>query len=84
MRGNSVAIQVNIYQTKTNLSKLINKVIEGDEVIIARSGKPVAKLVPIIYKDTTKRKAGLFKNKIKYSDDIDRPLPEDIIKDFYK
>ena len=67
-----------------NLIKLIVKTIEGDKNIIARSGKPVAKIVPIIYMDTTKRKAGLLKNKIKYSDDIDSPLQDDISSDFYK
>ncbi len=41
-----MSIQVNIYETKTNLSRLINRVLEGEEVIIAKSGKPVAKLIP--------------------------------------
>ena len=78
-----MSIQVNIYETKTNLSRLINRVLEGEEVIIAKSGKPVAKLIPF-RKTSTKRKAGLFKSKIKISDDIDKPLPDDIIEEFYK
>ena len=76
-------IQVNIYNAKTNLSRLINMAIEGDEVIIARAGKPVAKLTPI-HNKKSKRKAGLFKKSLKYSDDIDKPLPDKIIKDFYR
>ncbi len=72
-----------LIETKTNLSKLINKVIEGEEVIIAKSGKPVAKLIPILKKNV-KRKAGLFKDAVTITDDIDKPLPDDIIEDFYK
>ncbi len=78
-----MAIQVNIYETKTMLSKLINRAIEGEEVIIAKSGKPVARIVPIIKKDN-KRKAGLFKDAVEYEDDIDNPLTEEEIEEFYK
>ena len=42
-----MAVQVNIYEAKSNLSKLINQVIAGEEVIVAKSGKPVAKIVPL-------------------------------------
>lgn len=78
-----MSTQVNIYETKTNLSKLINRVIEGEEIIIAKSGNPVARLVPI-KKKILKREAGLFKDQITYDRDIDKPLPDDIISEFYK
>ena len=42
-----MTVQVNIYEAKTKFSKLVNRAIAGEEIIIAKSGKPVAKLVPI-------------------------------------
>ena len=74
-------MQVNIYDAKTNLSKLIEKVLEGKEVIIAKAGKPVAKIVS--YKEKkAPRKFGLWKGKVSISDDFDDEDPE-INKMFY-
>lgn len=74
-------MMTNIYQAKTQLSKLIEQVLEGKEVVIAKAGKPVAKLVP--YKKQLKpRKLGLWKGKIWVSDDFDDEDPE-INKLFY-
>lgn len=71
----------NIHQTKTNLSKLLEKMQKGEDIIIAKSGKPIAKLVP--YEEKLKpRKAGLWKGKIWVSDDFDDEDPE-INKLFY-
>ena len=71
----------NIYQAKTNLSKLIEKVLKGEEVIIAKAGKPVAKLTP--YKEKMKpRKPGLWKGKVWISDDFNDE-DEEINKLFY-
>jgi len=72
--------QINIHTAKTQLSKLI---AEGKEVIIARYGQPVAKLVPIkrVPKD---RVPGTAKGKIKMSGSFFDPLPNDIIDAFYK
>ena len=72
--------QVNIHTAKTQLSKLI---AEGKEVIIARYGQPVAKLVPLkpVLKD---RIPGTAKGKIKMMDTFFDPLPDDLIEDFYK
>jgi prevent-host-death family protein len=71
---------VNIHQAKTQFSKLINAVLQGDEVIIAKAGKPAAKLVAFTKKKP--RQLGLLKGKIKIADDFDEPLPEDILADF--
>lgn len=74
-------MQVNIFEAKTNLSKLLVKVTEGKEVIIAKAGKPIAKLVS--YKEKTlPRKPGLWKGKVWISDDFDEEDPE-INKLFY-
>lgn len=72
----------NIYQAKTQLSKLIEQVLSGEEVIIAKAGKPVAKLVT--YKEKLKpRKFGLWKGKVWVSPDFDEE-DEEINKLFYE
>jgi len=75
-------MQVNIYDAKTNLSKLIAKVQEGKEVIIAKAGKPVAKIISYKEKKLTPRKPGLWKGKVWISPDFDDEDPE-INKLFY-
>lgn len=73
---------VNIHEAKTQLSKLIEIVEGGTEVVIARAGKPVAKLVPIQPPTKPIRKPGALKGRIRISDDFDAPLPQDIIEAF--
>lgn len=72
--------QINIHTAKTQLSKLI---ADGKEVVIARYGRPVAKLVPItpLLKD---RVPGTAKNKIKIKADFFDPLPDDMLNAFYE
>lgn len=74
-------ITTNIYDAKTNLSKLIEQVIAGKEVVIAKAGKPVAKLTAYL-PAKEKRKPGLLKGKIWVSDDFDEE-DEEINKLFY-
>lgn len=72
---------INIHEAKTNLSRLIEKTLAGEDVIIAKAGKPVAKLVA--YKEKVKpRKFGLLKGKIWISDDFNDE-DEEINKLFY-
>ncbi len=72
----------NIHEAKTNLSKLIEITSQGEEVIIAKAGKPVAKLSS--YKEKLKpRKSGLWKGKIWVSPDFDEE-DEEINKLFYE
>ena len=72
---------VNIHEAKTNLSSLIAEVESGGEVVIARAGKPVAKLVPFIKsaKARKDRQPGFLKGKIRIGPDFDAPLPDDIL-----
>jgi prevent-host-death family protein len=72
----------NISEAKASLSKLVEKVLEGEEVIIGKAGKPVAKLVPY-GQDSSPRVlgAGHWKGKIKIAEDFDE-LPEDVLKLF--
>lgn len=72
---------INIHEAKTQLSKLIEAVEAGEEVILARAGKPVAKLVA--FKPVKPvRKPGSLKGKIRISDDFDDPLPQDLLEYF--
>lgn len=71
----------NMHQAKTNLSQLVELVTKGQEVIIAKAGKPVAKIVPY-KKDVKPRQPGLLKDKIVIPDDFDEE-DEEINKLFY-
>jgi prevent-host-death family protein len=73
--------KINIHQAKTQLSRLVEEVSAGGEVVIARAGKPVAKLVPV-ESGKRVRKLGLLKGKIKVPRDFDAPLPARIIRAF--
>ena len=68
---------VNIHDAKTRLSKLIEAVAQGEEIVIARAGKPAAMLVPMPAPKTV-RKPGAMKGKIKIATDFDNPLPDDL------
>ncbi len=74
---------VNIHDAKTNFSKLINQVLKGDDIIIARDGKPVARLVAYSAK-VNERHGGQLRGLINISTDFDAPLPEDLLQLFYK
>ena len=73
--------QVNIYEAKTQLSKLLEMVEHGEDVVIARAGRPVARLVrpePV----GTRRTLGVLDGRIRVPDDFNRPLPADILDGF--
>ena len=72
---------VNIFEAKTQLSKLIQIVENGGDVIIARAGKPVARLTQLEPKKHTIR-FGLLKGKIHVADDFDAPLPPEMLAEF--
>ena len=71
---------VNVHEAKTHLSRLLARVAGGDEVVIARAGKPIARLVPI--NTISERRLGADKGRVFVADDFDAPLPEDILADF--
>jgi prevent-host-death family protein len=66
---------VNIHEAKTQLSKLVEAATEGEEVVLARAGKPVARIVPI-RKGTGRRTPGALKGKIRFGRGWNRPLTE--------
>jgi len=67
--------QVNIHEAKTHLSKLIQEVIAGENVIIAKGNKPVVKLVALS-SQSPQRQLGTAKGKIVMADDFDEPLDD--------
>ena len=71
---------VNIHEAKTHLSRLVERASGGENIIIAKAGKPMAMLVP--YRAATQqRKPGYWRGKVHISDDFDE-LPEDIAEAF--
>ncbi|HIA46803.1 MAG TPA: type II toxin-antitoxin system Phd/YefM family antitoxin [Candidatus Hydrogenedentes bacterium] len=70
----------NIHEAKTHLSRLVERAAGGEEIIIAKAGKPMAKLVPY-QEDKKPRKPGSLRGKIWIADDFDE-LPEDIAAAF--
>ena len=73
---------VNIHDAKTHFSKYIKQALKGEEVIIARGGMPIIRLVPYTAEPQIRR-GGQFKGLIHISDDFDAPLPDEMIKHFY-
>ena len=72
---------INIYEAKTQLSKLVDRAAAGNDVIIARAGKPVARLTRLKEAKRTVR-FGLLKGAVKIAKDFDAPLPEEIQAQF--
>lgn len=70
---------MNIHYAKTNLSRLIEAVNAGEEVVISRAGTPVAKLIPFT---TTTRQLGSDKGLVSIAADFDGPLPAGVLADF--
>ena len=78
---NFILMEVNVHEAKTNFSKLLQRVALGEEVIIAKAGVPVAKLVPV-RPAQGKRPLGFLKGEIWMAEDFDAPLPPDILSGF--
>jgi prevent-host-death family protein len=72
---------VNVHEAKTQLSRLLERVRSGEEIVIAKAGEPVARLVPYA-PARAPRKPGLLKGKIRIGNDFDDPLPDDLLAAF--
>jgi prevent-host-death family protein len=72
---------VNIHEAKTHLSRLVEQAANGEEIIIAKAGRPMARLVPLA-EGKPVRRLGLMKGQITIPDDFDEPLPPEILRDF--
>lgn len=74
--------QVNVHEAKTQLSKLLAEVEKGAEIVVARNGRPVAKLIPFPSPAKKRLRVGNWKGRIWISPDFDAPLPADVLKDW--
>jgi prevent-host-death family protein len=74
-------VTVNIHEAKTQLSRLIVRVLQGEEITIARAGKPVARLVPVAPLPA-RRKPGSARGLVTVKPEFDAPLPKDVLRAF--
>jgi prevent-host-death family protein len=72
---------VNIHQAKTTLSQLLESVLAGEEIIISKAGKPLARLIPY-HTEKKLRTPGYWKGRVKMAEDFDDPLPPEILAGF--
>jgi prevent-host-death family protein len=83
MEAAMAGTQVNLYEAKTQLSSLVDRVAKGEEIVIAKAGKPMARLVAFGPQLNPPRKSGQNLLGITYiADDFDAPLTEDVLRDF--
>ena len=74
---------VNVYEAKTRLSQLIDDAASGSDVIIARNGKPVARLTTLEQKESPRYRLGLLEGQGGWlADDFDAPLPPEVLAEF--
>lgn len=72
---------VNIHEAKTNFSRLVDAAANGEEIVIAKAGKPAARLVPMEQPKKVRR-FGTLKGKVRIASDFDAPLSNDVLADF--
>ena len=76
MSARQVREPVSLYDAKTRLSELVEQAAQGQEIVIAKSGKPKARLVPFVPRDTRRlRVPGRGKGRVRMAPDFDAPLP---------
>ena len=80
-RLRQVGVIVNVHEAKTHLSRLLDRVRQGEEIVIAKSGKPVARLVGVT-EHPRQRTPGSALGEVAVAPDFDAPLPEDILETF--
>ena len=76
-----MSTQVNLYEAKAKLSELVDRAMAGEEIVVAKSGKPKVRLVPVKAKPV--RKFGLMKGEVWMSEDFDEPLPDEVLDRIY-
>ncbi|MGH9502712.1 MAG: type II toxin-antitoxin system Phd/YefM family antitoxin [Terriglobales bacterium] len=76
-------MEVNIHEAKTHFSRLLQRVAAGEDVIIARAGVPVARLVAVQPEKLKVRPLGFARGEVWVADDFDAPLPDELLAQFY-
>jgi prevent-host-death family protein len=77
----SEPVQVNMHEAKTHLSRLVERVEAGEEIVLSRAGKPVARIVAV-RPPSGSRTPGALRGRIRISDDFDAPLPDEMASAF--
>ena len=72
---------INIYDAKTRLSQLVDKAAAGEDVVISRNGKPLARLTRLAG-STVQVRFGVLAGKVRVADDFDAPLPDSVVAAF--
>jgi prevent-host-death family protein len=73
-------VEINVHEAKTHFSKLLRRVAAGEEIVISKAGKPVAKIVPIC--NRARRRFGVDRGVFEVPDDFDAPLPDKVVDTF--
>lgn len=76
-----MAQTINIHEAKTHFSKLLERVRLGEEIVVAKAGRPVARIVPV-EQSPVDRQPGSARGLVVIREDFDAPLPSDIAKAF--
>jgi prevent-host-death family protein len=79
--GEPMTKTVNLYEAKTRLSELVERAAKGEEIVIAKAGKPRARLMPLEVAKR-KRRPGVWKGKVWIAPDFDEPLPPELLAAF--
>jgi prevent-host-death family protein len=76
--------KVNLHEAKTHLSRLVERAVQGEDIVIAKAGKAKVRLVPVdVREETAKRRIGFMKGRMTVPDDIKAPFAEEIEEMFY-
>lgn len=76
-----MSTQVNIHEAKTHFSRLVERAANGEEIVIARAGRPVARLAPLVEAHEPRR-PGLWKGRVEIGENFDDELPEEVAAAF--
>jgi prevent-host-death family protein len=74
--------QINMYEAKSHFSQLISQAMLGEDIVIAKAGKPLVRIVPF-RPENKKRQPGSAKGLIKMTEDFNAPLPDDVLQGFF-
>ena len=74
--------KINIHQAKTHLSRYVDEAAQGKEIIIAKAGKPVARIVPLVAAKSA-RKLGLLDKRARIPDNFNEPLAAEVLANFF-
>ena len=76
-------VTVNMHEAKTHLSRLVERVEAGEEIVIARAGRPVARLMPLAPRDMRPRVPGSIRGRIHVPNDFNDPMPPEELAEWY-